>query len=152
MLTAGQDISMEPIDKLDELAGMLFEASEGRKVWLFEGGLGAGKTTLIKHLCDRLGVQEAVQSPTFSLVNEYAALQGETVYHFDLYRLKSAREAYEIGIEEYLDSGHFCFIEWPGVADPIWPDDVFRLRLHLDHLGKRVITLLPAKIERSTIT
>jgi len=89
-------------------------------IWLFRGQMGAGKTTLIKEICLQMGVRHSVQSPTFSLINEYETEQGETLYHFDLYRLKNTQEAIEIGIEEYLDSGNICLIEWPEQAEELW--------------------------------
>ncbi len=140
MFARHPDIPMEPIEALDEVAAKLLQLSGDRRIWLFEGDLGAGKTTLIKHLCDHLGVQNQVQSPTYSLVNEYRAADGLPVFHFDLYRLKNTREAYEIGIDEYLDSGSYCFVEWPEVAHSIWPEDSFRLLLKRDGSGKRVIS------------
>ena len=90
------------------------------RIWLFRGQMGAGKTTLSKELLKQLGVLQNVQSPTFSLVNEYVSTSGEIIYHFDLYRLKNIQEALAIGIEEYLDSGHYCFIEWPEKAEELW--------------------------------
>jgi tRNA threonylcarbamoyladenosine biosynthesis protein TsaE len=90
------------------------------RVWLFRGQMGAGKTTLSKELLQQLGVDQAVQSPTFSLVNEYQTQAGEIIYHFDLYRLKNTQEALAIGIEEYLDSGNYCLIEWPEQAEELW--------------------------------
>lgn len=141
MVTNTPDISMDPLESLSAAAAQLLQLSGGRRVWLLEGGLGAGKTTLIQHVCRQLGVKSAVQSPTFSLVNEYLAEQGLPVYHFDLYRLKNVREAYEIGLEEYLDSGHYCFIEWPEVAQALWPEDAFRLVLTRNDSGERVVTL-----------
>ncbi len=90
------------------------------RVYLFRGQMGAGKTTFIKEMGKQLGVLQSVQSPTFSLVNEYQNTAGDIIYHFDLYRLKNVREALDIGIEEYLDSGHLCFIEWPEQAEELW--------------------------------
>lgn len=89
-------------------------------VWLFRGQMGAGKTTLIKEITRQLGVEGHVQSPTFALVNEYARPNDSDIYHFDLYRLKNAQEALNIGIEDYLDSGKICLIEWPEQAEELW--------------------------------
>lgn len=108
---------------------LLMIKSELPSIWLFRGQMGAGKTTLIKEICQQLGVRHTVQSPTFSLVNEYVTDQVETIYHFDLYRLKNTREALDIGIEEYLDSGNICLIEWPEQAEDLWdiPHAVFSI-------------------------
>ena len=84
-----------------------------RKVICFFGDMGAGKTTFIKSFCEQAGVEDIVQSPTFSIVNEYQSVAGEPVYHFDFYRLKSEEEAFDLGYEQYLFSGYFCLIEWP---------------------------------------
>ena len=104
--------------------------SQSPNIWLFRGEMGAGKTTLVKEICQQLGVKGHVQSPTFSLVNEYSTEAGETIYHFDLYRLKNAQEAYAIGIEEYLASGNRCIIEWPEQAEALWdmPHVTVRIR------------------------
>ena len=99
----------------------LLEAIEyGPKIWLFRGEMGAGKTTLVKEIGLQKKVRTMVQSPTFSLVNPYETEAGELIYHFDLYRLENVHEAIDIGIEEYLDSGHLCFIEWPERAESLW--------------------------------
>ncbi len=90
---------------------------EGRKVWLFSGKIGAGKTTLIQRICSHFNVEDEVTSPSYSLVNEYHG--NEIIYHIDLYRLKSIEEALDIGIEEYLFSHHYCFIEWPSLIEPL---------------------------------
>lgn len=82
------------------------------KILLFNGEMGAGKTTLIKEICKILGVTEATSSPTFSLVNEYQTTDNQTIYHFDFYRLKNENEALDMGVEDYFYSGHWCFIEW----------------------------------------
>lgn len=89
-------------------------------IWLFRGQMGAGKTTLVKELTRQLGVVGHVQSPTFALVNEYARPNDTEIYHFDLYRLKNAQEALDIGIEDYLDSGNICLLEWPEQAEELW--------------------------------
>lgn len=99
---------------------MIESLQEAPRVWLFRGQMGAGKTTLSKELLLQLGVGQNVQSPTFSLVNEYQTQTGEIIYHFDLYRLKNIQEALAIGIEEYLDSGNYCLIEWPEQAEELW--------------------------------
>ncbi len=98
---------------LDGIAKELLEFIGDHRVLCFYGDLGAGKTTFIKSLCRQLGVADAVQSPTFSIVNEYETSSGEPIYHFDFYRLKTEEEAYDLGYEQYLFSGYFCFIEWP---------------------------------------
>ena len=99
------------IDQLEEVAQQII-AQNPNKVILFHGEMGVGKTTLIKQLCATLGVQGATSSPTFSLVNEYEASQNQLVYHFDFYRLNKEEEALDMGVDEYLYSGHWCFIEW----------------------------------------
>jgi tRNA threonylcarbamoyladenosine biosynthesis protein TsaE len=98
---------------LDAIAKELLEFVGDHRVLCFYGDLGAGKTTFIQSLCRQLGVQDTVQSPTFSIVNEYETSGGEPVYHFDFYRLKSEEEAFDLGYEHYLYSNYFCFIEWP---------------------------------------
>jgi tRNA threonylcarbamoyladenosine biosynthesis protein TsaE len=99
----------------------LLEAIEhGPNIWLFRGEMGTGKTTLVKEIGLQKKVRTMVQSPTFSLVNPYETEAGELIYHFDLYRLENVHEAIDIGIEEYLDSGHLCFIEWPERAESLW--------------------------------
>jgi len=109
------------------------------RVWLFRGQMGAGKTTLSKELIKQLGVVESVQSPTFSLVNEYQSVEGQCIYHFDLYRLKNVQEALAIGIEEYLDSGNYCIIEWPEQAEDLW--DFPHVNFHLEALNEQERTL-----------
>ena len=102
-------------------------------ILLLEAPMGAGKTTLIKALCSELGVMQAVSSPTFSLVNSYQDSEGKTLYHFDLYRLNSLEEALDIGIEEYLDSGARCMIEWPERIRPLLSDAFHQIQI--EHLG-----------------
>jgi len=108
------------LDKIDEIAKKILTLSK-HKIFLLEGEMGVGKTTLTKAIAKQLGVKEVTSSPTFSLVNEYQSDDG-LLYHFDLFRLEDLSEAYDIGIEEYLDSDNFCFIEWPEKIMSILPE------------------------------
>ena len=109
----------------------ILKETEPRRVFAFEGQMGAGKTTFIKKLCEEMGTTDIVNSPTFAIVNVYDVEQpyrGE-VYHFDCYRLKDIREAVDFGAEEYLYSGNYCFIEWPERIAPLLPDDTVRVKI-----------------------
>jgi tRNA threonylcarbamoyladenosine biosynthesis protein TsaE len=108
------------------------------RVFTFSGNLGAGKTTLIREMCHYLGYKGNVTSPTFSLVNEYST-GSEVIYHMDLYRLKNMEEAYDIGIEEYLFSGEYCFIEWPEIIEPILNDGHWQVMIEVNSEGVRKI-------------
>lgn len=117
--------------------------AEPHRVFAFEGQMGAGKTTFIKHLCEQMGTDDVVNSPTFAIVNVYdVALPypGE-VYHFDCYRLKDIREAMDFGAEEYLYSGNYCFIEWPDKIEPLLPDDTVYIRIVPQADGSRLLTV-----------
>lgn len=112
-----------------------------QKVILFNGEMGVGKTTLIKVLAKSLGVNDATSSPTFSLVNEYQATDNHKVYHFDVYRLKSESEALDMGIDEYLYSGHWCFIEWAEKIPNLIPTEHSVIEIKILSDGKRQLTL-----------
>ena len=99
------------------------------KIVLFEGEMGVGKTTLIKHVCVGLGVVDWVRSPTFSLVNEYQTAQGAKVYHFDFYKIENIVEAYDIGIETYFDSGYYCLVEWAEKIKELLPVSLVKIKL-----------------------
>lgn len=120
---------------------MIESLQEAPRVWLFRGQMGAGKTTLSKELLLQLGVGQNVQSPTFSLVNEYQTKTGEIIYHFDLYRLKNIQEALAIGIEEYLDSGNYCLIEWPEQAEELWDFPHVNVEIEAINEVQRKLTL-----------
>lgn len=115
--------------------------SNPEKVILFNGEMGAGKTTLIKTLCKTLGVHDATSSPTFSLVNEYETDDNQLVYHFDVYRLKSQTEALDMGIDEYLYSGNWCFIEWAEKIPDLLPENHSIITITILEDGKRLIKL-----------
>ena len=117
---------MEIICKEEDIrqAAKQFAESMGENtVFAFYGKMGAGKTTFIKAVCEQLGVDDTVTSPTFAIVNEYEAAQGRPIYHFDFYRIKKVSEAYDMGCEEYFYSGHPCFIEWPELIEEVLPEE-----------------------------
>jgi tRNA threonylcarbamoyladenosine biosynthesis protein TsaE len=110
-------------------------------VWLLEGEMGAGKTTLTAAICKALGVVDTVTSPTFALVNEYATQKGDTLYHFDFYRIKDESEAVDIGIDEYFYSGSLCLVEWPSLIPLLIPEQRIEIHIAADPSGIRTIEL-----------
>ncbi len=114
------------LDVLPEVARDIITELGERRIVLFYGEMGSGKTTLIKEICRQLGVSASMSSPTFAIVNEYAASKGK-IYHFDLYRVKNLEECLDLGMEEYLYSGNYCFIEWPDMAKQILPGDAVKV-------------------------
>ncbi|MBR2102208.1 MAG: tRNA (adenosine(37)-N6)-threonylcarbamoyltransferase complex ATPase subunit type 1 TsaE [Prevotella sp.] len=111
-------------------------------VFAFYGEMGAGKTTFIKALCQELGVVEEVTSPTFAIVNEYeaTATTPPVIYHFDFYRIKKVEEAYDIGFDDYIDSGALCFIEWPEMIEELLPEDATRVDIVVADDGSRTVS------------
>jgi tRNA threonylcarbamoyladenosine biosynthesis protein TsaE len=132
---------MEIIFSLDEIQQVAQKiiAKNPQKVILFHGQMGAGKTTFIKALAKELGVTDATSSPTFSLVNEYKTANGELLYHFDVYRLKSESEALDFGIDEYLYSGNWCFIEWSEKIPNLLPDAYSEITIKISDNGNRYL-------------
>ena len=126
---------------LPDVAQMLLDRLGEEPVWVFDAPMGAGKTTLINELCRLLGVEEITNSPTFSLVNEYATDESGIVFHIDCYRLDSLAEGYRIGLNEYLESGDYCFVEWPAVVAGMIPSDAVRLQIDLDPVDEELRTL-----------
>ena len=117
-----KSIRIDSLRELPVVAAEIVPLLKSHPVVAFHGPMGAGKTTLISELCRRLGVEDAVASPTFALVNHYAAADGRHIYHFDFYRLNRPEEALDFGCEEYFDSGDICLIEWPEKIAPLLPD------------------------------
>ena len=129
------------LNGIEAVSQQLLSDLPKRKCIAFFGDLGAGKTSLIKNMCTLLKVKDDVSSPTFSLVNEYHTQDGNRVYHFDFYRIKSIEEVYDIGIEEYFDSDHYCFIEWPEMIQEILPEEC--LEVHIQPISdKREYTII----------
>ena len=129
------------IEQINEVAQKVVTGNP-EKVILFNGEMGAGKTTFIKALCLYLGVENPTSSPTFSLVNEYEAANNQLVYHFDVYRLKNQTEALDMGIDEYLYSGHWCFIEWAEKIPDLIPENHSIITITQLDNGNRLLELV----------
>jgi tRNA threonylcarbamoyladenosine biosynthesis protein TsaE len=129
------------VEELPEAAAWLLARRGDLRIILFEGSMGAGKTTFIKEICRALGVQDHVSSPTFALVNEYEDGQGRPVFHFDFYRIDDPKEALGIGVLEYFESGHLCLIEWPSKIGDLLPDEYLVVEIEEGTDGARTITL-----------
>ena len=128
---------IQDLKELASVAQKFITTFNTKKVFLFEAQMGAGKTTFIKELCRTLGVQEMMSSPTYPIVNKYTGAMG-SIYHFDLYRIKSLEECLDIGMEEYLYSNAYCFIEWPKVATSLYPEDAVKVVIQVEN-EKRII-------------
>ncbi len=136
-----QIISYSDPGKLPFVASQLLElAPTGSKTFAFYGEMGAGKTTLIKEICSKLGSEDSFSSPTYSIVNEYLTQSGEKIYHMDLYRLNKLEEVLELGIEEYLNSGDYVFIEWPGLIERLLPEEVVKIEMQV-HNNMRELSI-----------
>ena len=142
MITQHQvEFTAVTLSTLEEVALEIVRRLNTSKVWLFCGEMGSGKTTLIKMVCKRLGVVEAVSSPTFSIVNEYENDREEKIYHFDFYRIETEIEAKDIGIEEYFYSGCPCFIEWPEKIPSLIPLQYAEVNIQVESNTKRTIAI-----------
>jgi len=128
------------LEQINDVAKKILDQNPN-KVILFHGEMGVGKTTLIKALAQILGVKDATSSPTFSLVNEYQTIDNKLLYHFDFYRLKDEVEAYDMGLDEYLDSGNWCFIEWAEKIPNLIPKEHSVIDIKLISEGKRELKL-----------
>ena len=135
------EIKIQNLDTIREAARKFIRLIGERRVIAFYGKMGSGKTTFIKALCEELGVNDVITSPTFAIVNDYTANE-ESIYHFDFYRIKKLEEVYDMGFEEYLYSGNYCFIEWPELVEPLLPDDTLRVSISEQPDGSRLITMI----------
>jgi len=126
-----KEFHIHNVEGLTEVSDYLLSLRDRADVVAFYGPMGAGKTTLIKNLCHHMGVTDEVNSPTFAIVNEYVTETGESVYHFDFYRIKKLEEAYDIGYENYFYSGNLCLIEWPELIEPLLPEQYLRVDIRL---------------------
>lgn len=134
-----KNILIRSLEEVETAATELVsELGDHRKI-AFSGEMGAGKTTLIQSVCKVLGVRDVVNSPTFALINEYFTADGESIFHFDLYRIEDVTELYDMGYEDYLFSDHWCFIEWPEKAMELMPGDMLLLHIDVEADGTRII-------------
>lgn len=133
------EIKIKSIEEIAVAAKEFVTAMGDRKVFAFYGKMGAGKTTFIKAVCEELGVEDVINSPTFAIVNEYVDGKGEPVYHFDFYRIKNLQEVLDIGYEDYVYSGHMCFMEWPELIEDLLPDDAVKVTIEEKTDGGRVV-------------
>lgn len=115
--------------ELPDVAEAILSLLDGRTIVAFRGEMGAGKTTLIREIVALLGSGDVVVSPTFAIINQYAAAGGRSVYHFDFYRIDRIEEAYDFGYEEYFDSGELCLVEWPEKVEPLLPERTMNVRI-----------------------
>ena len=134
------EIILKSLDDMPAAAEQFIKAIDQSTVFAFYGKMGAGKTTFIKAVCEGLGVTDVVNSPTFSIVNEYRSdTTGELIYHFDFYRIKKLEEVYDMGYEDYFYSGALCFIEWPELVEDLLPGDVVRVDIEELEDGTRAV-------------
>ncbi len=136
-----QSITINNLSELPAIAGQLLQAYKDDRIFAFYAPMGAGKTTFIKALCEQLGVYDTISSPTFSIVNEYLAANGEKIFHFDFYRIKSVNEAYDMGYEDYFYSGAYCFIEWPEKITELLPPDYIKVSIKVGEKEQRIFTI-----------
>ncbi|MFZ4582752.1 MAG: tRNA (adenosine(37)-N6)-threonylcarbamoyltransferase complex ATPase subunit type 1 TsaE [Paludibacter sp.] len=135
------NLKIKSLKSINKTARQFIEQIGDGTVFAFNGTMGAGKTTFIKAICEELGVTENVNSPTFSIVNEYEASNGRIIYHFDCYRINKIEEALEIGVEEYLYSGNWCFIEWSENIASLLPDSVINVEITEEENGERDVVI-----------
>jgi len=134
-------LDIEDLSKIDEVAKRFLAETEGHKLLAFFAPMGAGKTTFTTAICRVLGVDsDAVSSPTFSIVNEYRASNGSSIYHFDFYRIEKIAEALDIGFFDYIDSGCLCIMEWPENIEEILPEETLKVQISVKSDNTRTIT------------
>ncbi len=134
------EIIIKGIDSISEAAREFVAKMGEANIFAFYGNMGAGKTTFIKAICEELGVEDVITSPTFAIVNEYTSeTTNDIIYHFDFYRIKKLEEVYDLGYEDYFYSGGKCFIEWPELIEELLPEETVRVTIEENENGNRVV-------------
>ena len=134
------EIRIDNLDKIHAAAKEFIQNMGTGKVFAFYGKMGAGKTTFIKAVCEELGVDDVITSPTFAIVNEYtSSTTGDSIFHFDFYRIKKLDEVYDMGYEDYFYGGRLCFLEWPELIEELLPDDVTKVYISEEPDGSRLV-------------
>jgi len=138
-----KELYCQTLEELPQIAQEIIETCQNDAIWIFEGQMGAGKTTLIKQICKNMGITDEVHSPTFSIVNEYQISSNKRVYHFDFYRIRSEQEAYDIGYEEYFyDEQAYCFLEWASKISNLLPKESVYIEIEVLGEQKRKYKIL----------
>lgn len=136
------DIIINNVETIHEAARQFLAAVEGKGTcFAFYAPMGAGKTTFIKAICEELGVEDVITSPTFAIVNEYTDSEGSPVYHFDFYRIKKMEELYDMGADDYFYSGSLCFMEWPEIVEDALPEDIVKVTITPQPDGSRIVSI-----------
>ena len=130
----------DSVENLPNIANEIAKLLNKTNIVAISGTMGAGKTTLIKEICKVLKVEDTVNSPSFSIVNEYKTENEQIIYHFDFYRLKNIKELFDIGYEEYFNSGNICLIEWPEIVEDYLPSNILNINILENETGKRIIS------------
>ena len=133
------EITIHSLQQIHDAAHRFIEAMGDNTVFAMYGKMGAGKTTFIKAICECLGVEDVINSPTFAIVNEYRSSSSELIYHFDFYRIKKLEEVYDMGYEDYFYSGALCFIEWPELIEELLPAEAVKVTIEEQEDGSRLI-------------
>lgn len=140
MVSVETSVHIGSLDEVPAAAAKVLEICGSHRIFAIFGAMGAGKTTLIKAICKLLGSEDIVKSPTFSIVNEYDSAAG-SIYHFDFYRIKDLSEVFDIGFEEYIESGNYCLLEWPELIEPLIPEDAAEIRISVTGPTERTVKI-----------
>ncbi|MDR1200639.1 MAG: tRNA (adenosine(37)-N6)-threonylcarbamoyltransferase complex ATPase subunit type 1 TsaE [Tannerellaceae bacterium] len=140
-----KQIQIKSVEEIKQAARTFVETSISSSVFAFHGSMGAGKTTFIKAICEELGVEDVINSPTFAIINEYrSGKSGELIYHFDFYRINKLSEAEDLGVGDYFYSGALCFIEWPEKIEELLPEDVVNVSITENPDSTRTVSIYTA--------